>query len=116
MALAGVRQRALGQPLPAPVEDRDREAAGARIAHHLEIFLDELRAAGKHAQRPLAARPAARSAQSAAPPRRRSSRFRRSRLREPDWREWRSSFMGNRRENRPPYSRGFAANGGFPAS
>ena len=54
MALAGIRQRALREALPAPVEDRDREAARARVAHHLEIFLDEFGAARKHAQRALA--------------------------------------------------------------
>ena len=84
------------EALPAPVEDRDREAARARIAHHLEIFLDELGAAREHAQRPLASGRRREAGKAQHAPRPGSSRFRRSRLREPDWRGSRSSCMGNR--------------------
>ncbi len=43
-------------PLPAPIEHRHGEAPAAKLAHHLEIFLDELAAAGEDADRapPLA--------------------------------------------------------------
>ena len=53
-------ERIPGQParaaLPAPIEHRHGKAAPAQLAHHLEIFLDELGAAGKDADRaaPLA--------------------------------------------------------------
>ena len=89
VALARIRQRAVREPLPAPVEDRDREAARARVAHHLEIFLDEFRAARETRTACPCGRAADRSARSAAARRPRSSRFRRSRPREPDWRGWR---------------------------
>ena len=54
MAFAPIAQRALGQALAAPVERRDGKAAGAQIAHGLEIFFDALGAALENADRALA--------------------------------------------------------------
>src|SRR5207302_3667537 len=56
IAFARIAQRAIGQSLPAPIERGDRKAAGAQIAHGLEIFLDELGAALKQAYGALAPR------------------------------------------------------------
>ena len=56
IALARVAQRPIRQALPAPVERGHREAAGAQIAHGLEIFLDEFGAALEQAHGALAPR------------------------------------------------------------
>src|SRR5262245_10290510 len=54
VALERVAQRSIRQSLSAPVEDRDREAAGAQIAYGLEILLDEFRAPRKQTDGALA--------------------------------------------------------------
>src|SRR5262249_60431569 len=56
VALARVAQCALRAALPAPVESRDREAARPQVADGLEIFLDELGAPLKQADRTFASR------------------------------------------------------------
>ena len=56
IAFFRIAERALRQPLPAPVHGRDREAARPQFARGLVIFLDELRAALEDADRALAAR------------------------------------------------------------
>ena len=56
VTLARVGQRAIGQPLPAPVQRRHRKAAGIQIAHDLEVFLDEFGAPLEQADRALAPR------------------------------------------------------------
>jgi hypothetical protein len=55
IALIAIAQCAIGQALPAPVEDRHRETAIAQVAHGLEIFLDPFGAAGKQADGAAAA-------------------------------------------------------------
>ena len=55
VTLARVAERPLRHALAAPIEGGDREAAGAQVAHGLEIFLDEFRAPLKQAHRTLAA-------------------------------------------------------------
>jgi hypothetical protein len=55
VALVAVAERALRQPLPAPVEDGCGKTAVAQIAHRLEILLDPFCAAGKDADRAAAA-------------------------------------------------------------
>src|SRR6187401_3501456 len=56
MALARIGQRALGAALPPPVHCRDGKAAGAQLAHGLEILLDEFGAALEQTHGALAAR------------------------------------------------------------
>ena len=51
MAEPAVRDQPVGAALAAPVEGRDGKAARPQVAHHLEIFLDELRAAMEQADR-----------------------------------------------------------------
>ena len=56
IAFARIAQAARRMALPAPVDGRHRKAAVAQVAHGLEIFLDQLAAALKHADRALATR------------------------------------------------------------
>ena len=51
MALELASDEPARSALSAPIEDRDGEAAPSQLAHHLEIFLDELVATGKDADR-----------------------------------------------------------------
>src|SRR5215472_3126291 len=55
VTLARVAERPLRHALAAPIEGNYRKAAGAQIAHGLEIFLDEFRTPLKQAHRTLAA-------------------------------------------------------------
>ena len=55
IALVAVAERALRQPLPAPIQDGDGKAAAAQIADRLEIFFDPFGAARENADRAAAA-------------------------------------------------------------
>ena len=55
IALVAIAERALRQPLPAPIQDGDGKAAAAQIAHRLEIFLNPFGAAGEKAHGAAAA-------------------------------------------------------------
>src|SRR5262249_6197183 len=54
IAFAAIRQAAVGQSLPGPVQRRDRKTTRAEIAHGLEIFFNPFRAALENAYRAAA--------------------------------------------------------------
>jgi hypothetical protein len=56
VTLAYIVERALGHALASPVKHRDRKPARAQFPYGLKIFFDELGAALKDADCPLAAR------------------------------------------------------------
>ncbi len=54
MSLEGIARQPARSPLPAPVEHGHGKTAAAKLANHLEIFLDELGAPGEDADRAAA--------------------------------------------------------------